>query len=233
MPLLSTDTPIDQIILFKEGSVSVSPITAIEGGWYMGDGSVTIPHSLSFAPLPYVEYSLTPDFTDVSTMELVPVDFILASPSQSIHILCRETAADNSNIYVSFWNFNSSSTTTVYYRIYGFAPTNAGTTDVPPTAGLGSLNVPVFNTDLNYMKIVGSGTSSGGTINFNSPISQAWVWSQDIGSWGEGIIEPIYGEYLYNSFGTIDRQVIIGNSSLALSTAYSSSGRLYHYRVYA
>lgn len=235
MPLLTTDTPIDQIILFKEGSISVPPISDMGGEWMDGRATATIPNPLPFRPLPYVEYSLTPDFDNTSVMELVPVNFIMPGPAQVVGILCVDVGAYLDRLEVMFINFNSTTPVTVYYRLYGFAPTDIGSPEVPSTAGLGSLNTPVFNTDLNYMKIVGRGISAGGTVSFSTPISQAWVWEQSedfiYPASYETVVRPMFGGYLYSPPPfPIQRWAVITSNAIILSPL---SGSIYHYRAYS
>lgn len=145
--LLNTDYPLDKVVYLKSGSFTMGASTT---------GTETISHGLSFIPLIGGYWSLTSDFS-------VNYEFGNGTfPSGNLGFLFQREigsiSATSSSINLNWSNISTS--TTVYYRIYGFEPDDNLAT-LSPIASQG--DTFVINTDFNYLKLQEADHATPGT----------------------------------------------------------------------
>jgi hypothetical protein len=145
--LLNGDYPIDKVIYLKEGSFlkQSDGIGGIESAVFH-----EFNHELSFAPLISGTWSFDSDFNH-SRDFFLPGSYIINSQWLS----CEST---NEKIIFDFrdWVANSPSVP-VYYRIYGFLPSDASIETALTATSSVSTNKFIFNTDFNYSKLFQAG----------------------------------------------------------------------------
>lgn len=156
--LLTTDFPLDKVVLLKSGSQSIGT----------GPGTIIIPHNLPFIPLVSGSWSLDPSF--LVSYEYSSGTFPSTSPTTSIFDLLLDIYADTTNVTVGYQN--NGSATTIYYRVYAFQPSDSNQ-DVPPTASQG--DDFILSTDYNYTKLY-----LNGVIN-NPPRPSTQVVTHNLG----------------------------------------------------
>lgn len=140
--LLNSDYPFDQIVFYASFSVVAA-----------SDGSVnkTISHSLGFKPLIFGVCATKSDFSD--------------SVGLGEGVFSARARGYSNRVVVSDGGFNAGST--IYIRLYGFAPTNF-TGQVPATSR--SSKPLLLNTDYEYAPLIFEAaitcaTSSGSTLD--------------------------------------------------------------------
>lgn len=164
--LLNTDYEMDKIIYVKEGKIEPST------------GTVNIPNPFSFRPLLFGLCSFNEDFSvpKPSPFLYKPTYTGPASDPYITYEVQFQIEYRNGNIQV-YYNTQSSSPQTMYYRIYAFEPTNSAT-KIPPTKNYAKLFT--LNTDRDYRKLYKKGTvdiGSSVTVNHNfGYIPQAMFW---------------------------------------------------------
>lgn len=158
--LLNTDYPIDQIIGYGSGSVTIPSF---------GFNDPIITHGYSFAPLYYIRWSYTSTF-DVSYEETGRISAEV--------LVSGETRPLTASIIISN---NSTASVTVYYRIIFFRPFDQSPISDNTQIGLDDFNI---NTDDNLPKIYMEGyiNNPGGTVSHNLgfiPQVDAWFSFSD------------------------------------------------------
>lgn len=133
-----TDYPFDKAILEATGSYTIAASSS--------DTRLTLPHGLPFTPLMGGNWSLSADFS--TTYEFSTGTFPSTVPGQVFETIAN-TFADSSNVYISADN-TSSTSKTIYYRVYGFQP-STDTSSVASIANAG--DVFILNTDYNNTKL--------------------------------------------------------------------------------
>lgn len=204
--LLNTDYPIDKIIGYSTGSFSISAFNST---------TVTVPHSYTFAPLFFLKWSTTSDFS-VSYDEI----------GVSFNYISVNANADTVNVYLFPFN-NTGSSVTIYYRLIYFMPTTVNEIAAQTQSALDSY---VLNTDYNYTKIYEEGyiASSSGSITHNLgyyPQVEAWyVRASD--SRLIHVVEGNVGLFATSPYVSVtDSDVTLNNGS-----GVSVSG--WHYKIY-
>lgn len=157
--LLDTDSPIDKIIGYITGSVTIPAFDF---------NDVTISHGFDVAPVSYVKWSFTNSFTD--SYDETPFDGI-----ENIFVSLSTT---NSNVIVRCSN-NGATVRTLYYRVTLFAQGDKVYSSNNTQTGLDNFNI---NTDYNYPKLKHEGylARTGDTFNHNLgyiPQVDAWLLS--------------------------------------------------------
>ena len=104
--LVNSDYPLDKVVYTTTG-IATSATDFVD---------ITIPHGLSFMPLPVVQWSLVSDFTTCYEVtergsELIPPSFPYICTMQ----------ADSTNILLGFDELSFGVLPTIYYRIFCFA----------------------------------------------------------------------------------------------------------------
>lgn len=139
--LLSTEYPVEQIVYLKSGSfISRSGQIAV---------SYRFNHGLGFMPLISGSWSLDANFS-------VSYDFYINPYKEPGNIEIVIITTDKEIIFYD--SNNTGSDKTVYYRIYGFVPSNVDLQH-SATASLTD-NRFTFNTDYNYCKLAMAGQVS-------------------------------------------------------------------------
>lgn len=163
---MSSDYPMDKIVYLYEGSQSI------------GAGSaVNIAHGLGFIPLPMLQWSYNSDFSTAYEIGTGPFPSGNNGYPFSLEVHVK---ANGTNIVIT--GVGITSPTTVYLRIFAFAPSDY-TGTVASTKSLG--DTFVINSDYNYMKLVAEGkeTVSAGsstTITHNLGfIPHVLTWYND------------------------------------------------------
>lgn len=156
--LISTDHPIDKVIGYHTGSVTVSAFNF---------NDFTLTHGFGFAPLYSLRWSYSPAF-DESFEETTRFEWRF-----------RVSCATKNNVTEVRTSNNTSTSRTIYYRIIYFAPFDLEAPYSYTQLQLDDFNI---NTDYNYPKILLEGylPSSGGSVAHNlGYIPQVEAWSID------------------------------------------------------
>ena len=210
---LNTDHPTDKIIY--RHSVSI-PLAAF------GFLDLTVPHSLGFTPLTVGNYS--------PSVTMSPLYSENTSPFDSFGFTLYDTAifSDNSNVYVSV-NNNTASAVTLYFNIYGYAPsTIPASTLVTFTAN--DSDPYLINTETNMTKLfIDNATAiipdtGSVTIPHNlGYLPQVIAWSQNQTTGRTTNITTIID--VLNSATISNTNLIFRNNSF--------NNQRYFYRIYA
>jgi len=194
--LVNTDSPLDQIVYLDSGSFIVP-----SGG---GVGATdTAPHGLSFRPLAVVNWSLNSDFLTTKECNL-PV-FEGTDP----YAIRVDNVSNSTNLVVSGFN-PTASNVTVYWRAYGFMPSNVNL-DASYTAILADNFV--LNTDYNYPKLWYNDVTGSTTINHTFGYRpQVMAWSDN----GTSIAQ-------LNTFGSVE----VTTNSVIVTSASNVHLRIY------
>ena len=224
--IISSDYPMDEIILLKSGSFSLPNNTI--------GLTVAVPHRLGFTPLCGGNWALTSSFSLQYEYSVGP--FPSVAPgfafSQVVNVF-----ADGTNVYLSADN-PTGSTVTVYYRIYGFEPSTSAA-DVASVVSLGDNYV--LNSEYNNPKLylnsyvdAPATTGSEGTVYADHNlgyIPQAMGWAT-YSTWnGSAMVSAIHpvGSSHSNSLGVL---LVIGTLRAAfVSPPFTAASRCY-YRIY-
>lgn len=214
--LLNTDYPIDQYVCYSTGSV-----TASSGG---GFSTTTVAHGLGYAPLLYIQWSETSDFSTPRELLQNPSDLYSNAEPWVIR-----GWADATNVSFYFQNWGGSSKT-IYFRAWGLAPSNVSA-DVPHTSGVSGLSNFILNTDMNYLKLYMEGrvvVSSAPTSVTHDlgylPVVMVWVEDGTIG--GAGSIAQEITPVLYIQYGPTNATDVTTSELI-----FNDTGT-YHYRIY-
>lgn len=207
--LVNSDYPLDKIVYMDSGSIVVGASSNV---------NVSIPHNLSFAPLPVFSWSLNSDFSTSRISGIFPYADTTYTEKTFIY-------TDPTNLNILAIN-NSTSSKTFYWRAYGFMPSNINV-DTPATASLADRFT--LNTTYNYSKLYMSGvtaqTTTSITINHGLGYKprQILLWTEGTGS-EMGVLD-------YNDTDpTATSKVLIDNNDLVY---YDSGGtKKLHYRIY-
>ena len=200
--LLNTDYPLDKIIYMTSGSFTVP------SGGGLG-ASQSVAHGLDFVPLMCGNWSNDSDFS--STKEMAIYEY---GDLDGMQAYCY---ADGTNVTVSSINYGSSDKT-IYYRVYGFMPSNVN--DTAPSTSSASDDF-VLNTDYNYTKLLAEEyhDASSGNVTITHSLGyrpQVIAWRAD---------DPTF-VFQENVAGYVN----ITTSNIVLT---GGSGEKYHIRVYA
>ena len=215
--LISGDYPLDKIVYF--GKSSGAPTTMV------------INHSLGYAPLFEVVWSLDSGFSDVYGFNSGPVSI---SPFSAFSpILTEFSYSDSTNIQLEFGNAGLVSN--VYVRVFGFMPSNI---NVPATATSGVSGVEDFiiNSDYNYTKLALAGvTNSSSTPSSQEVIAhnlgyipQSRIWREESSK-----IYPIVSPFYFTGTAETDIAVVDDTSVTLTRGPYISTSSRFHYRIYA
>lgn len=137
--LFNSDYELDKIVYFHEGTH-----TAASSGNF-----IFFPTGLNFVPLCFGVWSTTSDFSQPIRMTNTNHGFYGLTNTPSVTLI---SSSSDKTIFLTFSSFPDN--TKVYYRIYGFAPSNY-TGDAPETSSNASSFI--LNTDYNYRKLYQKG----------------------------------------------------------------------------
>lgn len=210
--LLSTDYPLDKVIFLGTHQVTLGSFDI---------QTVTPNHNLGFTPLLSGQWSLTSDFSVAYGINAGPAIGMGRSFDTSI-------AANNTNLWIETQN-RTESTATVYYRLFGFVPSN-----VNPTAAFTAIQSDpyVINTDYNYMKLLRADSvniADNGTYTYNHNLGyypKVMVWNYN--AYANGIMPTFVNDA---DAGALTRVTITTNSLIITHTIGSTNN--FHYRIYA
>lgn len=152
--LLNTDYEMDKIIYFRSGTLNA------------GQYDVDIAHGLGFTPLVFGVCAFNSDFSDARG---VPYESL--TQSDTVQFTAQ---ANSTNVRISYIN-TSGSPSKIYYRLYGFEPSNSSATVAPTSSNASKF---ILNTDYNYCKLFKKGTASvGNTVSHRlGYIPQVLAW---------------------------------------------------------
>lgn len=161
--LISSDYPMDMIVGFASGSITI-PV----GG---SISPILIPHGLPFTPLDITTWSLNADMSDSHDTGFFPYGY------QPYTIDVRTLG---SNIRILGFN-NTGSPVTIYWRSSFLEPPDSNA-DIPPT------NSPVdsfqLSSDYNYFKMAYFGNAVNATINHNLGfVPHVLAWANTSTGW--------------------------------------------------
>lgn len=203
--LLNTDYEMDKIIYYKSSSITASQTTQ------------TFAHNLGFTPLVFGVCSTDQNF---STSHSVPYQYIAQSDYISF-----EAKANGTNIVLTYYNFGAPSST-MYYRIYAFEPSNSAA-KIAPTSGNASKFV--LNTDYNYCKLLKKGIINGSGTN---TVAHNLGYIPQVLAWGEnsGYTAPIENSQPQDPVFNEPTYISVNNSSITVRNPGSYTK--VHYRIY-
>lgn len=201
--LLNTDHEMDKIVYFTSGKLSSSNAPVYVDNFKLG-----------FIPLVFATFSFTEDFSDTRMSWTFTDDLIINLEARSNGVVVRYTN-------------NSDPNQKLYYRIYGFEPSNS-------TANIGGTQKEakqfILNTDYNYCKLYKKGIADGDTtITHNlgyTPLVLAWQeapWANPTPS----IVTPIWIS------GAEDSNIpSISVTSTTVQISGVPQNNKVHYRIY-
>lgn len=218
-----TDYPFDQVVVLKTGSYAVNGTSSGQ--------QMVIPHGLPFTPLMGGNWSFTSDFA--ITYEYSTGTFPGPNPGQ-VYDTQVFVFADATNIYVSTDKVSAGGTT-IYYRVYGFAP--AGT-----TAALNSIasssDSYLLDSDYNVTKLFMEGT-------LTLPDTSAALTTTEVDVFHNLGFIPQVQAWIYN-FGYVfpapsqcstppatSTLVVVGNIGLGFLVPAGNVAQQAWYRIYA
>lgn len=214
--LLNTDYEMDKIIYYNSGSITVSSIVETK----------TFAHNLGFTPLVFGVCSQNSDFSESHTFP-----YLLQTQSD---YLSFEVKADSSNIVVTYYDYNNSST--MYYRIYAFEPSDSQHTVVPTASNAKKF---ILNTDYNYCKLFKKGIISNTvgthTVSHNlGYIPQVLVWGEKSGYTApienSKPQDPVFNEPAYISVN--NSNITIRDNDGQNPSVIGQTWDKVHYRIY-
>lgn len=219
MALIDTDYKIDEVILYKEVSVT-------------GNGvAYDIPHALGFTPLIYVQWSETPGFEN--PRELLQ-NFSDMYPNSEPWVIWSYALSNKIVIeYIDFGSFSK----VLYFRIWCY-PRKDININTPFSAGMSGLSDFLINSDVNYLKIFDENSV---TVSQNSavsiphnlgyrPVVMIWVESDNaIGV--PGSLAPLPFAMLTMGTGPSNSTPSVTTSNLILRGEQFAS-RKYYYKIY-
>lgn len=213
--LLTTDNPLDKIVVLASGSFSVP------SGFF---GEYNIPHGLPYRPLPIVTWSTDPNFnvsyeatlsgyTDMNTPQL-----IAQSTSSNYRFIPQNYTGSN---------------LTYYWRVFGYMPSNV---NVPAPFTAIQADDFVVNTEYNYSKILREGI-----LNWASgtqTITHGLGYRPQVEIWFE---QELNADLLSRFSSGIDSGfmgtdgVIVNNNQVVFNFRSSGgvAGRRWYYIIYA
>lgn len=217
--LLTSDYPLDKVVARFTGSLALSG--------YFDSELVNIPHSLSFTPLPVVQWSLTSDFSTTYEAGSGPLPDDVTRFYFGIQL---DTRANSTNVIIEAANFLTAGQT-IYYRVFCFMPSDVNS-DVTFTADTG--DEFALNTDYNYTKLFASGKltlASNATYTHNlGYVPQVFGWLENGGT----IYTPFTNMNVSKPTSTYTPAVLAGIkvTSTTIEFIGLSSYTYGHFRVY-
>jgi len=202
--LLNSDYPMDQIVGFMSGSMTVANGVL---------DSVDTSHGLSFTPLPVGSWSYQAAF-DTSYPTVVDYNGNGARPSVKVQ-------ANGSVLRVTV-NNNTGSSKTIYWRVFFLLPSTVDP-DVSSTA-LSSIPL-TFNSDNNYTKLL-----SEGYVTSTTTVSHGLGYRPQIAAWGQygtGFVEEVE---LSDARAPITEAIEVTTTDLIITMGGTYVGT--HYRIY-
>ena len=200
--LLNTDYEMDKIVYFATGEIE------------RDEFDKHIPHNLSFTPLIFGICSADPDFSENFS---IPCDNLDGTTWVEF-----DAWADNTDLVLSYTGRVGHSPAKMYYRIYGFEPSNSNA-HIPYTSG--HANNFILNTDYNYCKLKEAGVVDA-TYYATTTIPHNLGYIPQVLFWDElnGSIAP------YVMSGRLDR-INIDEQNIYIYN-YSLPNMKIHYRIY-
>lgn len=157
--LLNTDYELDKVVLFKQGEFT---------------GSIEIPHTLGFIPLPFGVWSVDEDFSSTNPIGPTTPQF---NPTITDYPMGVWFSSYNNRIKLTA-NGKDSQTTKCYYRLYAFEPSDSKN-KAPHTSN--KANQFILNTDYNYCKLKKDGVFTQNNQKFEHNlgyIPQVMCWAE-------------------------------------------------------
>lgn len=207
---LDVDYSFDKIIYMKPGSATVGAFSGLD---------IPIAHGLNFTPLMDGTYSTDPLFQssfDIGSGSPAPL-------SSGFFDLGSTIDADRTNAYLRLTNYTGSPIT-IYYRLFGFMPSNFNEIAEFTNSQADSF---IVNSDYNYTKLftdqrLTSNTSIAHPMGRRLQVA-AWYETKSTGNIAKAIFAAIgdpFGNILVKTT-TTDVQVTI------LSASYAAHVRVY------
>lgn len=203
--ILNSDFPMDQIVGFLSGSMTVAN-GALD--------TVDVPHGLTFSPLPLPSWSYQADFSE-SFLPRVDYNGTGVRPSVTMQ-------ANDSVLRVTVDNQTGSSKT-IYWRCFFLLPSGVD----PAVAATAIQSLPLtFNSDYNYTKLLKDGyeTASTSVPHDLGYRPQVQCWSE----YPSGFIQ-MYD--LSDAIASPLDSVEVTTSALIITKSATFAG--VHYRIYA
>ena len=223
--ILTSDTPIDKIVLLKSGSFTLPGSSSA----YV----TPIPHGLPFTPLCSGNWSTVSNFS--IQYEFSSGTYPSSNPGYVFNAIMN-VYADSTNIYIDADNIGSSMT--VYYRVFGFEPASS-LANVPAVASQG--DVYMINSDYLNPKLYLNGSvnlpATSGSEVFTyvqhdiGTIPQVMGWVTYSTFNGSGLVNAVHpvGTSNYNSQGVT---LIVGEAAIAFSSPPFIDAHTAYYRIY-
>ena len=186
---LTTDYPLDKVVFPSPAYPGTGSVTV--SGYNYAD--VYIPHGLTYAPLPVLEWTTDPTWSIKYEGGNGPVGLDSFLYDTAMDTMGPSFTPSTSVIRVTF-NNNTPSPVTFYYRVYAFAPSNKTAELVRFTND--NSQTYLLNTDYNYTKLFQKGIVDcplvvGGT-NITTVTHNFGLYPQ-IMAWQEDTVFGMYG----------------------------------------
>lgn len=216
--LVSSDYPWDKVVYFYQGSATASAFD-----WQ----DLVVNHNLSFTPLLIAQWSYFSDFRECYGSNDGPVD------ANGFPITQTSNFSDSQYIYLYYTN-NSSSSTTIYWRVFGLMPSTAND-DADYT--FQDADSFIINSEYNYRKLFMSGRTG-----FSSSIGSSVTVQHDLGYrpqvivWRDGGGSGASGVTLMTSFNGTETDggtcAVYDDRIVMSRDAVISTNMAFHYRIY-
>lgn len=218
---INSDNPLDKTILIIEDSFSIAPTTV---------ASKSVPHNLPFTPLVYGNWSTDPSFSISYEYGSGP---LRSNPSPSFFTLAPTNEANATEVTIGAFSW-ASSTTTIYFRVYGLEPTTSSALVPHTNTGVDSF---MINSDQEQVQLIKADYFDFPTRSFGDPLYTQVLFDHNLGYrpqvmlWIERSGTIIQKVNSSPDTGSVD--IIVTTSQAILSIAEPAvAGRL-HYRIYS
>lgn len=208
--LLNSDYPLDKVIL-------INPTSGTSGDSI----DITVPHGLPFTPLPWFQWSFTPDFS------VAYEDNTGNFPSGNLNYffnLQLSIEANATNIIIRGNGVLLSST--VYLRIFAFQPSTSNV-ELPGTESLADNFV--INSDYNYMKLFDTGVTGSIAGAATTTVTHGLGYKPQILAWSEDSLGTIYPMSL--SWALVNVNVEVTSTQMIIRNDSFTTQKI-HYRIY-
>lgn len=211
--LISGDFPLDKIVYLGEYSVTLTSFQI---------DFKEIPHNLTFTPLMMAQWSTFSDFRVAYGIN--------AGPSVGIGRDFDTTIeADGTNIIISTQN-RTTSTATVYYRMFAFMPSNVN--EVAPFTSVEGDDY-IINSDRNYMKLMYSDTATLGTTQ-SIVIEHGLGYHPRVMVWHTAFSGAVRPHFVNYPDSNIELLVRVTTATVTITNKNQFGGSMdVHYRIYA
>lgn len=215
--LVNTDYPLDKVVIQDSTSTTIPAYDF---------RNITVPHGLSFKPLPNAQWSLTPDFSVSYNISGGPISFIAAGRDYPTGI-----SSSSTDVIITADN-RTPNPVTLYFRYYGLMPSN-----IDGDAGFTEFSGDSFvlNTDYNYTKLVDASTVNVPTGNGTITIPHGLDYRPQVAAWAESSIDGLVSPIVVARKGVFAMEffnIVVDSQNVLVVLDDNYAAQTLHYRIY-